>query len=145
MKPKTILLVEDNPSDIELTRRALQKIRIANELVVAEDGVDALDYLYRAQDQPALVLLDLKLPRVGGLDVLRRIRMEERFRYLPVVIFTTSSEEQDIIKSYDLGANSYMLKPVDFMQFMIAIDALGLYWLILNRTVPGKDDLWQTP
>jgi len=145
MKPKTILLVEDNPSDIELTRRALQKIRIANELVVAEDGVDALDYLYRAQDQPALVLLDLKLPRVGGLDVLRRIRMEERFRYLPVVIFTTSSEEQDIIKSYDLGANSYMLKPVDFMQFMIAIDTLGLYWLILNRTVPGKDDLWQTP
>ena len=145
MKPKTILLVEDNPSDIELTRRALQKIRIANELVVAEDGVDALDYLYRAQDLPALVLLDLKLPRVGGLDVLRRIRMEERFRYLPVVIFTTSSEEQDIIKSYDLGANSYMLKPVDFMQFMIAIDTLGLYWLILNRTVPGKDDLWQTP
>ena len=145
MKPKTILLVEDNPSDIELTRRALQKIRIANELVVAEDGVDALDYLYRAQDQPALVLLDLKLPRVSGLDVLRRIRMEERFRYLPVVIFTTSSEEQDIIKSYDLGANSYMLKPVDFMQFMIAIDTLGLYWLILNRTVPGKDELWQTP
>ena len=145
LKPKTILLVEDNPSDIELTRRALQKIRIANELVVAEDGVDALDYLYRAQDQPALVLLDLKLPRVSGLDVLRRIRMEERFRYLPVVIFTTSSEEQDIIKSYDLGANSYMLKPVDFMQFMIAIDTLGLYWLILNRTVPGKDDLWQTP
>jgi CheY-like chemotaxis protein len=145
LKPKTILLVEDNPSDIELTRRALQKIRIANELVVAEDGVDALDYLYRAQDLPALVLLDLKLPRVSGLDVLRRIRMEERFRYLPVVIFTTSSEEQDIIKSYDLGANSYMLKPVDFMQFMIAIDTLGLYWLILNRTVPGKDDLWQTP
>ena len=145
LKPKTILLVEDNQSDIELTRRALQKIRIANELVVAEDGVDALDYLYRAQDQPALVLLDLKLPRVSGLDVLRRIRMEERFRYLPVVIFTTSSEEQDIIKSYDLGANSYMLKPVDFMQFMIAIDTLGLYWLILNRTVPGKDDLWQTP
>ena len=145
LKPKTILLVEDNPSDIELTRRALQKIRIANELVVTEDGVDALDYLYRAQDLPALVLLDLKLPRVSGLDVLRRIRMEERFRYLPVVIFTTSSEEQDIIKSYDLGANSYMLKPVDFMQFMIAIDTLGLYWLILNRTVPRKDDLWQTP
>ena len=144
MKPKTILLVEDNPSDIELTRRALQKIRIANELVVAEDGVDALDYLYRAQDLPALVLLDLKLPRMSGLDVLRRIRMEERFRYLPVVIFTTSSEEQDIIKSYDLGANSYMLKPVDFMQFMIAIDALGLYWLILNKTIPVKDELWQT-
>jgi len=145
LKPKTILLVEDNQSDIELTRRALQKIRIANKLVVTEDGVDALDYLYQVQDLPALVLLDLKLPRVGGLDVLRRIRMEERFRYLPVVIFTTSSEEQDIIKSYDLGANSYMLKPVDFMQFMIAIDTLGLYWLILNRTVPGKDDLWQTP
>ena len=143
MKPKTILLVEDNPSDIELTRRALQKIRIANELIVADDGLAALDYLSQAHDLPALVLLDLKLPRVSGLDVLRRIRMEERFRYLPVVIFTTSAEESDIIKSYDLGANSYMQKPVDFMQFMTAIDALGLYWLILNKTAPGKDELWQ--
>jgi CheY-like chemotaxis protein len=146
IKPKTILLVEDNSSDIELTRRALQKVRIANQLVVAEDGVDALDYLFRAgSDLPALVLLDLKLPRLSGLDVLRRIRAEDNLRYLPVVIFTTSSEESDIIKSYDLGANSYILKPVDFMQFMIAIDTLGLYWLILNEIVPGKDDLWQTP
>ena len=146
MKPKTILLVEDNPSDIELTRRALQKVRIANLLVVAEDGVEALDYLFRAgSDLPALVLLDLKLPRMSGLDVLRRIRMEDNLRYLPVVIFTTSSEESDIIKSYDLGANSYILKPVDFMQFMVAIDTLGLYWLILNEMIPGKDDLWQTP
>lgn len=146
IKPKTILLVEDNSSDIELTRRALQKIRIANQLVVAEDGVEALDYLFRAgSDLPALVLLDLKLPRLSGLDVLRRIRLEDNLRYLPVVIFTTSSEESDIIKSYDLGANSYILKPVDFMQFMIAIDTLGLYWLILNEMIPGKDDLWQTP
>ena len=146
MKPKTILLVEDNPSDIELTRRALQKCRIANELVVAKDGVEALDYLFRSgSDLPALVLLDLKLPRMSGLDVLRRIRMEESLRYLSVVVFTSSSEQSDIIKSYNLGANSYMIKPTDFMQFMIAIDALGLYWLILNRTVPGKDDLWQTP
>src|SRR3990172_6905973 len=125
MKSKIILLVEDNPSDVGLTRRALAKSHVANELVVAEDGQDALDFLFGAEatagreaaELPALVLLDLKLPRVDGLEVLRRIRADERTRRLPVVILTTSNEEQDVAQSYDLGANSYIRKPVDFAQF----------------------------
>jgi two-component system response regulator len=141
---KIILLVEDNPSDIGLTRRALAKSRIANELVVAEDGQDALDYLFgrgaytgRAVTQlPALVLLDLKLPRVDGLDVLRRIRTEPITRRMPVVILTSSKEEQDLATSYDLGVNSYIRKPVDFVQFAKAIEQLGLYWLVLNEEPP---------
>ena len=146
MKSKIILLVEDNPSDVGLTQRALAKSHVANELVVAEDGQEALDYLFGAgayagrevPELPALVLLDLKLPRVDGLEVLRQIRADERTRRLPVVILTTSKEEQDVAQSYDLGANSYIRKPVDFTQFAQAVENLGLYWLVLNESAPPK-------
>ena len=147
MKAKTILLVEDNPSDVELTRRALQKSHIANELIVAEDGQEVLDYLFDGallagrsmDDLPALILLDLKLPKVDGLQVLRQIRADGHTSRLPVVILTTSSEEQDVAQSYDLGANSYIRKPVDFKQFVEAVQHLGLYWLVLNEpAVPKK-------
>ena len=139
-----LLLVEDNPSDVGLTERALEKARIANQLVVAEDGQEALDYLLGAKtgeggtgELPALVLLDLKLPRVSGLEVLRRIRSNPRTRRLPVVILTTSKEEQDVASGYDLGANSYIRKPVDFRQFAAAVEQLGLYWLVLNEAPPN--------
>ena len=146
MKSKIILLVEDNPSDVGLTQRALAKSRVSNELVVAEDGQEALDYLFGAgayagrevTELPTLVLLDLKLPRVGGLEVLRQIRADQRTRRLPVVILTTSKEEQDVAQSYDLGANSYIRKPVDFTQFAQAVEHLGLYWLVLNESAPPK-------
>jgi two-component system response regulator len=146
MKPKIILLVEDNPSDIGLTQRALVKSHIANELVVAEDGQEALDYLFatgkytarEVSDIPALVLLDLKLPGVDGLEVLRQIRLDPRTSRLPVVILTTSKEEQDVAQSYDLGANSFIRKPVDFTQFAEAVEHLGLYWLVLNEPAPPK-------
>jgi CheY-like chemotaxis protein len=141
---KTILLVEDNPSDVGLTRRALEKNRIANELMVAEDGQEALDYIWGAgahagrnvSDLPALMLLDLKLPKVPGLEVLRRVRGDPRTRRLPVVILTTSREEQDVAAGYDLGVNSYVRKPVDFNQFAAAVEQLGLYWLVLNEVPP---------
>ena len=144
MSTKTILLVEDNPSDVDLTKRALSKGHILNELVVAEDGQEALDYLfgtgmYATRDLamlPTLVLLDLKLPKVDGLEVLVRIRSDSRTKRLPVVILTSSREEQDIATSYDLGANSYIRKPVDFLQFAEAIKNLGLYWLVLNEPPP---------
>ena len=144
MKIKTILLVEDNPSDIDLTKRALANANIANELIVAEDGQEALDYLfgighYAGRDAApllAVILLDLKLPKVDGLDVLRRIRADERTKRLPVVILTSSQEEQDIAAGYDLGANSYIQKPVDFLKFAEAIKTLGLYWLVLNEPPP---------
>ena len=146
MKPKTILLVEDNPSDIGLTKRALAKSHIANELVVAEDGQAALDYLFGSgqyagrdvNELPALVLLDLNLPRVGGLEALSQVRADPRTSRLPVVILTTSKEELDVARSYDLGANSYIRKPVDFEQFAKAIEHLGLYWLVLNEPAPPK-------
>jgi CheY-like chemotaxis protein len=146
MKSHVILLVEDNPSDIELTKRALTKSRVTNELVVAEDGQAALDYLfgeglYAGRDLPelpALVLLDLKLPRVDGLQVLRQIRADDRTCRIPVVILTTSMEEQDLSQSYDLGANSYIRKPVDFTQFAQAVEHLGLYWLVMNEAAPPK-------
>ena len=146
MKPKIILLVEDNPSDIGLTKRALAKSRIANELVVAEDGQEALDYLFAnvkhtsrdVSNLPALVLLDLRLPGIDGLEVLRQIRLDPRTCRLPVVILTTSNEEQDVAQSYDLGANSYIRKPVDFTQFAQAVEHLGLYWLVLNEPAPPK-------
>ena len=146
MKHKIILLVEDNPSDIGLTKRALAKSRIANEMVVAEDGQEALDYLFaegkytgrEVSETPALVLLDLKLPRVEGLEVLRRIRGDQRTRRIPVVILTTSKEEQDVAQSYDLGANSYIRKPVDFKQFVESVEQLGLYWLVMNEPPPPK-------
>jgi two-component system response regulator len=135
---RDILLVEDNQSDVELTRRALQKSRIANELIVAEDGQKALDYLfgsgaYADRDisiMPALVLLDLKLPKVPGLEVLRRIRADDNLKRVPVVILTTSAESRDIAAGYDLNVNSYIRKPVD--QFVECVKELGLYWLILN-------------
>jgi len=144
MNSKIILLVEDNPSDIGLTKRALDKSHVANELVVAEDGQEALDYIFGAgayagrdiTQLPTVVLLDLKLPRVDGLEVLRRIRADERTRRLPVVILTSSKEEQDVAQSYDLGANSYIRKPVDFTQLAQAILHLGLYWLVLNEPPP---------
>jgi two-component system, response regulator len=146
LKPKIILLVEDNPSDVGLTKRALEKSRIVNELVVAEDGQETLDYFFgrdpltgqKMNELPALVLLDLKLPKLDGLQVLRRIRADERTGRLPVVILTTSSEEDDIAQSYDLGANSYIRKPVDFKQFVDAIQHLGLYWLVMNELAPPK-------
>ncbi len=135
---KDILLVEDNPHDIELTRRALARHQIANELVVAHDGVEALEYLFGKEGEtlrrlPAVVLLDLKLPRVDGLEVLREIRASVRTRFLPVVILTSSNEERDIVDGYMLGANSYICKPVDFGQFSEAIRQLGMYWLVLNQ------------
>jgi two-component system response regulator len=141
---KTILLVEDNPSDADLTRRALFRGHISNELVVAEDGQEALDYLrgegrYTGRnlaETPAVILLDLKLPKVPGLEVLRAIRSDPRLRRVPVVILTSSREEEDIGAGYDLGVNSYVRKPVDFKEFQVAIENLGLYWLILNEPNP---------
>lgn len=141
MDQKIILLVEDNPDDVALTERALKKNNIRNKLVVAADGVEALDYLFcsgkyagQTTTLPQVILLDLKLPRVSGLEVLKIIRTDERTKLLPVVILTSSKEEQDLIDGYKLGANSYMRKPVDFSQFQEAVKQLGLYWLVLNET-----------
>jgi CheY-like chemotaxis protein len=144
MFEKTILLVEDNADDEELTVRALKKNNVTNDLVVARDGVEALDYVfgtgaYSGRDTsvlPGLVLLDLKLPKIDGLEVLRRMRGDERTKRMPVVVLTSSKEEQDVIRSYDLGANSYIRKPVDFNQFTEAVRQLGLYWLMLNEVPP---------
>ena len=143
-REKIILLVEDNPDDVELTLRALRRYHIANEVVVANDGVQALDYLfgtgsYAGRDinsQPAVVLLDLKLPKVDGMQVLKEMRSNERTRRIPVVILTSSNEEMDVLESYNLGANSYVRKPVDFQQFYEAVRQLGLYWLLLNEGPP---------
>jgi two-component system, response regulator len=141
MKNKVILLVEDNPDDVKLTMRALKKSNILNEVIVAQDGAEALDYLfctgkYSGRDKntvPQVVLLDLKMPKVDGLEVLQRIRADERTRLLPVVILTTSNEDKDRVSGYKLGANSYVRKPVDFNQFVEAVQQLGLYWLVLNE------------
>lgn len=141
---KIILLIEDNPDDEALTLRALKKNNILNDVVVVRDGAEALDFLFGTgahagrdvTQQPHLILLDLKLPKIDGLEVLRRLRSDARTRLQPVVILTTSSEEHDIVASYQLGANSYIRKPVDFEQFIEAVRQLGLYWLVLNVTPP---------
>ncbi len=144
MSEKTILLVEDNLDDELLTLRALRKNKILNDVTVVRDGAEALDYLFGAgeyagrdtRDMPQVVLLDLKLPKLDGLEVLRRLRADELTRRLPVVVLTSSDEEQDILDSYDLGANSYVRKPVEFHQFIDALRQLGLYWLVLNQPPP---------
>jgi two-component system, response regulator len=142
MNEKVILLVEDNPDDEELTLRALKKNNIGNQVIVAHDGVEALELLLGTGNQrsvdvpgirPQLILLDLKLPKIDGLEVLRRLRADEHTKFLPVVVLTSSKEEQDLIQSYSLGANSYIRKPVDFVQFTEAVRQLGLYWLVLNE------------
>jgi two-component system, response regulator len=143
---KVILLVEDNPDDEALTLRALKKNNIGNDVVVARDGAEALDYLfgtgtYSGRDTrvlPAVTLLDLKLPKIDGLEVLKQVRADDRTRLMPIVILTSSKEEQDLINGYTLGANSYIRKPVDFSQFVEAIRQLGLYWLVINESPPMR-------
>jgi two-component system response regulator len=144
MEEKTILLIEDNPDDELLAVRALRKNKIMNKVVVARDGAEALDYLfgtgpYEGRDMsemPQVILLDLKLPKVDGLEVLKRLRNDERTKVIPVVVLTSSKEERDLTDSYLLGANSYIHKPVDFAQFTEAVRQLGLYWLVLNESPP---------
>ncbi len=144
MDNKIILLVEDNLDDVELTLHALKKNKIKNEVVVVNDGAEALDYLfgtgkYSNRDlsvMPTIILLDIKLPKIDGLEVLKRIRKNALTRYIPVTILTSSKEEQDIINGYRLGVNSYVRKPVDFIQFKEVVNNMGLYWLLLNETPP---------
>lgn len=146
MDDKIILLVEDNLDDVDLTLRALKQNNIMNKVIIARDGVEALDYLLgtgmyegrNVKELPVVTLLDLKLPKIDGLDVLRRIRQNEITRLLPVVILTSSIEDNDVITGYQLGANSYVRKPVDFKEFIEAIKLLGLYWLIWNKPAPVK-------
>jgi CheY-like chemotaxis protein len=148
MKNKFILLVEDNPDDEDLIRRGFEKSHVANELVVVRDGVEALDYLfgtgtYQGRDanaMPTVVLLDLNLPKIGGLLVLERLRADDRTKLLPVVILTSSSEQEDILKGYDLGANSYVRKPVAFEEFAVTIKQVGLYWLVTNEPPPRRKE-----
>jgi two-component system response regulator len=144
---KTILLVEDNPDDAKLTLRAFQRNNIMNPVVLAQDGVEALDFLFArgkhadrvGRPPPTLVVLDLKLPRLDGMEVLKAMRADERTRLVPVVVLTSSKEEQDVVASYACGANSYVRKPVDFAEFMEAAKLLGLYWLVLNQPLPGHE------
>ena len=142
---KPILLVEDNPNDLELTLIALAKSQLANEVVVVRDGAEALDYLNRRGEygerpvgNPAVVLLDLKLPKVDGLEVLKEIRATDALRAMPVVMLTSSKEEQDLVRSYELGVNAYVVKPVDFADFLRAIADLGIFWAVLNEPPPGS-------
>ncbi len=144
MDQTTILLIEDNPDDVELTLHAFQKNNMANEIVVAGDGAEGLDYLFGtgkyagrdADKTPALILLDLQLPKIGGMEVLRKVREDERTKRVPVVIMTTSDEEEDIVNGYNGGANSYLRKPVDFTEFMNAVKQLEMYWMVLNTPPP---------
>jgi CheY-like chemotaxis protein len=146
MSDGIVLLVEDNPDDEELTLLALKENNIGNKVVVVHDGAEALDYLFGrgaydgrdVSDRPVLVLLDLKLPKVDGLECLRRLRADPRSRLIPVIVLTSSKEEEDVIQSYALGANSYVRKPVDFGEFVEAVRQLGLYWLVLNEPLPGS-------
>lgn len=142
---KPILLVEDNPNDLELTLIALAKSQLANEVVVVRDGAEALDYLHRrgefaerAAGNPAVILLDLKLPKVDGLEVLREIRSTKTLKSIPVCMLTSSKEEQDVVRSYELGVNAYVVKPVDFTEFVRAIADLGIFWAVLNEPPPGS-------
>lgn len=145
---KTLVLIEDNPDDELLTRRALRRNNIANPLVVLRDGAEALEYLFGTgahagrdpREVPTVILLDLKLPKLDGLEVLRRLRADARTRLIPVVVLTSSAEEQDIVSSYALGANSYIRKPVEFEAFVAAARELGLYWLVLNEAPPAPRD-----
>lgn len=144
---KTILIVDDSPKDVELTISALSEKNLANELVVAEDGVEALDYLYRRgqfakreNGNPAVILLDIKMPRMNGIEVLKHIRSNPKFNFIPVIMVTSSREEKDLIESYKLGANSYVVKPVDIVQFIDAIKALGQYWAVINQPSPAHFD-----
>jgi CheY-like chemotaxis protein len=140
-----ILLVEDDPNDVELTMTALEEYHLANEVVVAKDGAEALDYLYcrgafasRPNGSPAVLLLDLKLPKVDGLEVLQQIKGDEKLRLIPVVVLTSSREERDMVASYRLGVNAYVVKPVDFHEFVNAIKELGIFWAIINEPPPGS-------
>ncbi len=142
---KPILLVEDNPHDLELTLIALAKSQLANEVVVVRDGAEALDYLHRRGEfrertvgNPAVILLDLKLPKVDGLEVLKEIRDTDSLKSIPVVMLTSSKEEQDVVRSYELGVNAYVVKPVDFAEFLRAIADLGIFWAVLNEPPPGS-------
>jgi two-component system response regulator len=147
MSQKTILLVEDNPDDEEFTIRALRMAKISNEIVVARDGSEAVEYLFATgrhagrdpTQVPGVVLLDLKLPKLSGIDVLRRIRAETATKLMPVVVLTSSSEEDDMLRSYESGANSYVRKPVEFVAFANAVSKLGVYWLLVNEPVPKKE------
>jgi len=140
-----ILLVEDDPKDVELTLTALEEYNLANEVIVARDGEEALEYLYsrgkfktRSSDNPAVVLLDLKLPKVDGLEVLKQIKSEEKLRMIPVVVLTSSKEEKDMVASYKLGVSAYVVKPVDFHEFVNAIKELGVFWAVINEPPPGS-------
>lgn len=144
---RRILLVEDSPNDVELTLTALAEHKLANEVVVVGDGEEALDYLYRrgrfrlrVEGNPVVVLLDIKLPKVDGLEVLQRMRSEASFRLIPVVMLTSSREERDIVRSYNLGVNAYVVKPVDFHEFVDAITELGLFWAVINQPPPSPPD-----
>ncbi len=136
--PRPILLVEDNPDDEILTIRALRKSELTNSIKVARDGEEALKFIFAADPLPTVILLDLKLPKIDGLDVLQKIRANQKTRLLPVVVLTSSSEEGDIIESYSLGANSYVRKPVEFDQFIDTVGQLGLYWVLINETLPRE-------
>jgi CheY-like chemotaxis protein len=140
-----ILIVEDDPKDVELTLTALEEYNLANEVVVTRDGEEALDYLYcrgnfkmRTSDNPAVLLLDLKLPKVDGLEVLQQIKSDEKLRMIPVVVLTSSREERDMVASYKLGVNAYVVKPVDFHEFVNAIKELGIFWAVINEPPPGS-------
>jgi CheY-like chemotaxis protein len=147
MKLKQILLAEDDPNDIELTLNALQKYNLANQTIVVRDGVEALDYLYRrgqfanrAPGNPIVMLLDLKMPKVDGLEVLRQVKQDPTLKAMPIVILSSSSESQDIIQSYDLGVNAYVVKPVIFTEFIEAVKTLGLFWVLTNEPIPHRPD-----
>jgi CheY-like chemotaxis protein len=145
---KRILLAEDNKNDVELTLSALEEYNLANEVVVVRDGVEALDYLFRreqfanhANGIPAVILLDLKMPRMDGLEALRQIRAEPRLKHVPVVMITSSREEQDLVRSYELGVNAYVVKPVDFQKFVECIKQIGFFWALINEPPPGQTEI----